>query len=59
MDFPTATLEHFCDRKENQVAHELAPQAFISNKSFCIWVDSPPSFNFPILSNDVTLLSDE
>ena len=35
-----ATIEH-CDREANQVAHELARQGFISNKSFCIWADSP------------------
>ena len=50
-----ATIEH-CDREANQVAQELAQQAFVS-KAICIWVDSPPSFIFPILSNDVTILS--
>ena len=57
MEFPMATIEH-CDREANQVAHELAQQAFVS-KAICIWVDSPPSFIFPILSNDVTMLADE
>jgi hypothetical protein len=57
MDFPMATIEH-CDREANQVAHELAQWAFVS-KAICIWVDSPLSFIFPILSNDVTMLSDE
>jgi len=57
MEFPMATIEH-CDREANQVTHELAQHAFVS-KAICIWVDSPPSFIFPILSNDVTILSDE
>jgi len=57
IDFPTATMEH-CDREANQVGHELAQQAFVS-KVFCTWVDSPPSFIFPILSNNVTMFSDE
>jgi hypothetical protein len=34
-----AMIEH-CDREANQVAHELARQAFIS-KDFCTWVDHP------------------
>ena len=58
MDFPIATMEH-CDREANQVAHELARQAFVSKVFFCTWVDSPPSFIFPILSKDVTMFSDE
>jgi len=57
MDFPSAMIEH-CDREANKVAHELAQQAFVS-KAICIWVDSTPSFIFPILSKDVTILLDE
>jgi hypothetical protein len=53
MDFPTATIKH-CDREANQVTHELARETFVS-KAYCIWAHSPPSFIFPILSNDVTL----
>ena len=58
LDFPTAATEH-CHREANQVAHELARQAFVSKVFFCTWVDSPPSFIFPILSKDVTMFSDE
>jgi hypothetical protein len=44
--------------KANQVAHELAKNAFISNNS-CIWVDEPPSFLLSKLANTVVLLSDQ
>ena len=58
MDFPTTPMMEHCHREANQVAHELARQAFVS-KVFCMWVDLRPSFIFPILSNNVTMLSDE
>jgi hypothetical protein len=35
----------YCPRKINKAAHEIARISYI-NKSFCNWVDEPPSFIF-------------
>jgi ribonuclease HI len=56
-EFAEISIEH-CDKESNQVAHELARQAFMS-KASCIWVDEPPNCIIPLISNDVTMFSDE
>jgi ribonuclease HI len=43
-----------CNREANQVAHELASDAFRTNNS-CTWVDEPPRFILSKLTNDVSI----
>jgi hypothetical protein len=52
--FGSVSIEH-CNRKANQVAHELAKVSFCSGSS-CTWVDEPPRFILSKLASDVTVL---
>lgn len=56
-NFANVDIQH-CNREANQVAHQLAREAF-SAKQSCIWVDEPPSSILGYLMQDVTILSDE
>jgi hypothetical protein len=55
--FDNVNLE-YCNREANQVVHELAKNAFISNNS-CIWINEPLSFLLSKLVNDITMLFDQ
>ena len=54
LGFRNFTFKH-CYREANEVAHELARHSFI-NFVDCFWDDDPPSFLFPKLINDVTIV---
>lgn len=53
-EFVMISFEHY-GRRSNEVAHELARQARFSPVGS--WVDSPPLCIFPLLLNDVTLIT--
>jgi hypothetical protein len=53
--FNSIKFEH-CRREANQVAHQLAEVSYESNYVVS-WDDSPPSFIFPFVIDDVSLLA--